>query len=292
MTDRKKSPAAYALFIAGLGRNSVATVAQAIDPVNRYRDMFEPFNKHEVYASRSFNGWLYLRPGDSAARYLTAAEQVISGRLRHPFVDRWNSNKEHKKRLIRETKANLWLGWLRAKFPDLTTVLVLRHPCTVASGSVLLERMDRFAELIAQPDLLQDHLLPFREILACVKDKFDKYVFSWCIQHYVPLRQFSGGKVCLVFYESLCAQPEAEIAKLTSFLRRSFDGDLPEDDVSRFMQLKRKGALLDPWRKHLTTDQVRRTVEILQIFGLDEIYSEDTMPDVDGAYRFMSRSAK
>ncbi|MBC5827102.1 MAG: sulfotransferase [Candidatus Eremiobacteraeota bacterium] len=270
----------------------MATVAQAIDPANRYRDMFEPFNKHEVYASRHFNSWLYLRPSDPAARYANVIGKVVSGKLHERSVDRWNRRTVYTKRLIRETRANLWLKWLTNTFPDLTMILVLRHPCTIASGSLLLERMDRFSSLLSQPDLMQDHLQPFKDVLANVNDKFDKYVFSWCIQHYVPLRQFAPGQLHLVFYETLCAQPEIELSKLSTLVRGSFASGLSEEKADRLTNLRRKAELLDPWRKHLTSHQIRRTVEILRIFGLDKIYCEETMPDIAAAYRFLEAAAR
>lgn len=292
MTDGKKGGGAGTLFIAGAGRHSVATVARAIDPQNRYRDMFEPFNKHHVNECRLFNHWLYLRPGDTHQSHAITLNKVLCGDLRNAVVDRWNDAKVFDRRLIRESRANLWLKWMNRCAPEVPIILVLRHPCTIASGSLILERMDRLSRLIGQAALMQDHLTPFSDALSHARDKFDKYVLFWCIQHYVPLRQFTPGQIYVVCYETLCARPEVELPKLLEHVRSSFDGRLGEgDNAAVFGELKRRAALLDPWRHHLTADQVARAVEILRIFGLDEIYTDDTMPNPQGVSRFMQRAA-
>jgi hypothetical protein len=36
----------------------------------------------------------------------------------------------------------------------------------------------------------------------------------WCIENYVPLKQFKRGEIHLAFYESFCERPESELAIL------------------------------------------------------------------------------
>jgi len=280
------------LFVAGAGRHSVAAVAHAIDSNNRYRDMFEPFNKHHVNDCRLFNHWLYLSPSDNNERYVKPLNKILSGKLRNPVVDRWNNNRIFDRRLIRESRANLWLKWMKHHASEVSIILVLRHPCTIASGSLVLERMDRLSSLVVQPALMRDHLAPFQDVLSKAQDKFDKYILFWCIQHYVPLRQFAPDQVYVVCYETLCAEPEVELPKLLDHVRKAFDGELTgQMSVPAARDFERLASLLDPWRRQLSSQQVKRAVEILRIFGLDEIYTDDTMPNPQGVSRFMQRAA-
>jgi hypothetical protein len=45
------------------------------------------------------------------------------------------------------------------------------------------------------------------------------------------------------------------------------------------------------WRKHVTDDQMRRAVEIFEMFGLDGIYSDAPMPCPEAAFEIMRSAA-
>lgn len=45
--------------------------------------------------------------------------------------------------------------------------------------------------------------------------------------------------------------------------------------------------LLDLWRNRVSKEQLNRCLQILGIFGLDEIYSDDAKPNVNGALALM-----
>lgn len=47
-------------------------------------------------------------------------------------------------------------------------------------------------------------------------------------------------------------------------------------------------SLVNTWKKDLDLEQINKVMKILSIFGLDRIYSRDSMPDVDNAYRILS----
>jgi hypothetical protein len=42
------------------------------------------------------------------------------------------------------------------------------------------------------------------------------------------------------------------------------------------------------WRKQVNDEQRRRAVEILTLFGLNKIYTDDPMPRVEGALEIMN----
>lgn len=45
-------------------------------------------------------------------------------------------------------------------------------------------------------------------------------ILLWCIENYIPLKQFQLGELHLVFYENLVRCPENEIKRLFEFLDR------------------------------------------------------------------------
>ena len=46
-------------------------------------------------------------------------------------------------------------------------------------------------------------------------------------------------------------------------------------------------SLIDNWRTHLTNQDLEKALHILRLFGLDEIYSGDSMPNVAAAYELL-----
>lgn len=50
--------------------------------------------------------------------------------------------------------------------------------------------------------------------------------------------------------------------------------------------------LVDLWRTEVSREQVKWSVQILSVFGLDQIYSDDSRPDATGALALMKRGKK
>jgi hypothetical protein len=110
------------------------------------------------------------------------------------------------------------------------------------------------------------------------------------------LKQFKRGEIHLAFYENFCECPKDEIERLFSFLGKEFDETIFLN-LSKPSSMSRKesavitgDSIVDSWRKHITDEQVQRAIEIMSLFGLDRIYSEDAMPDASGAYTLMTVS--
>jgi hypothetical protein len=140
---------------------------------------------------------------------------------------------------------------------------------------------DNLSETMEQRELVEDFLLPMEAEIRAAKGDFERHLFLWCIDNYVPLKQFGPQEVHLTFYENLLARPEAELQSLFAFLGDAFD-----DRVYRRMRypspLSRKNTpcpSTEGWRTRLSVHQLERTMEILRLFGLDHLYTERTMPD-------------
>ena len=169
---------------------------------------------------------------------------------------------------------------MHANFPEMPLVLLLRHPCAVAASRIALGWRDNLSETMEQEDLVEDFLLPVEAEIRAARDAFERHVFSWCIENYVPLRQFGPGEIQLSFYERFLAYPEDEIPRLFDFLGEEFDARV-------YGKARRENASVDAWRRCVSSSQLERTVEILALFGLDRIYGEGAMPDPSGAHALM-----
>ncbi|MBC5827103.1 MAG: sulfotransferase domain-containing protein [Candidatus Eremiobacteraeota bacterium] len=288
-----------AVVLAGTGRSGTTWVSEFINYDNSYRDMFEPFHRlHAPHGSYFFYG-LYMRPDSRDPDYLQAAGHVLTGRLHRHYSDRFNKRRISSRRLIKEVRANLWLNWLHRNFPGVPIIFILRHPCAVASSRVFMDWPSRLGQFLCQDELTHDYLAPYVEEIRSARTPFERHVFVWCIQHYVPLRQFSAGQVHLMFYEELCSKPRPTISQMFSFLGRPFDHavfgrlEMPSSMSRRDSAVARgqRNRLVDAWREHVSASELRRAVEILNLFGLDRVYNEDSMPDARVANTILEQNA-
>ena len=147
---------------------------------------------------------------------------------------------------------------------------------------------DNLSETMEQEELVADFLLPVEAEIRDARDAFERHVFSWCIENYVPLRQFGPGEIQLSFYEHFLAHPEDEIPRLFAFLREDFDASVYREA----RRPKDEEGSVDAWRRSVSSSQLERTVEILALFGLDRVYGEGAMPDPSGAHALMMDGVK
>lgn len=113
---------------------------------------------------------------------------------------------------------------------------------------------------------------------------FEQLILLWAIENYVPLCQFGPDEIYLLFYEELCANPEAELTRLFAFLQMPLPANLadmvarPSRLVHAHSAISTGESLIDRWRVRVSADQVARAVALLGHFGLDQIYNEASMP--------------
>ena len=284
------------IFLAGSGRSGTTWVSDIINYKNEYRYVFEPFHPEKVEICRHFSHKQYLRPEDRREEFVHPAQTILSGALRSRWADRFHSRFVSQRRLIKDIRANLMLGWIRANFPEMLMIFLLRHPCAVANSKIKLGWKPDINDLLSQKELVGDFLEPFEDEMRSAKTDFERHVFSWCVENYVPLAQLEHGEVHLAFYENLSENPKGEVGRLFAFMGKDFDESIFER-MKKPSLLSREGSavlsgerLADSWRKHVTTAQLERTIEILGLFGLDAVYSEKPMPDTGGAFTLMGTS--
>jgi Sulfotransferase family len=277
------------VFLAGSGRSGTTWLSEVINHSGGYHYVFEPFNPARVGAFGHFRSKQYLRPDDTREEFLKPASLALTGALKSSWTDRFNRALVARRRLIKDIRANLLLGWMRANFPDMPIVLLLRHPCAVVASRLALGWKDNLSETMEQQDLVEDFLLPMETGIHAARDAFERHLILWCIDNYVPLRQFAPGEIHLTFYENLLISPEAELQSLFTFLGEDLD-DRTCDRLDRPSPLSRKDAPIpsvDGWRVRVDACQLQRVGEILALFGLDGVYGEGPMPDPSGAYVLM-----
>jgi hypothetical protein len=273
------------VFLAGSGRGGTTWIAEMINYDNAYRFIFEPFNPRTMPLCRAFHNRQYLRPGDMRPEFADAARAIVSGRFRNGWADYYNHRFVSTKRLIKDIRAHLCLRWLFEMFQGMPIVLMFRHPCAVAASRLRYGWSHDLKSLLAQPQLVEDHLSPLRSQIEGLTDPFEMHVAQWCVENYVPLRQFAGGDIHVAFYEDFRSDPRKEIARLFTFIGRP----LTESVFTRMARPSSmawesaSGIVLgrapsDGWKSFVTEDQSKRAIEILAMFGLDRLYGTSAEP--------------
>jgi Sulfotransferase domain len=282
------------IVLAGTGRGGTTWVSEIINYKNEYRYIFEPFHPRRVaICAGKFRDRQYLRPENRDRRFIEAARAILSGRVRSMWSDRYNTRRIAHQRLIKDIRINLLLKWIHSNFPSIPIILLFRHPCAVANSRIKQGWKPYTEDLLAQEELMEDYLNPLRQEIEKAESDFEKHIFLWCIENYVPLRQFKPGEIYLAFYEDFILDPWQEISKLFAFLGRDFD----ETVLTNVGKLAVSGGkshlppsqrdMLNEWKANISEKQAARAVEIMGLFGLDGIYTQDALPDAANAYHVL-----
>jgi hypothetical protein len=282
------------IFIAGTGRSGGTWLSEIINQHNEYRFVFEPFHPKRTPWMKPFGERVYLRPEDDDREFLKLARSIVTGRVRHPWTERFNRRFIARQRLIKEDYANLMMKWLQVNFPGMPLILLLRHPCAVALSFVKHEYRGAVLPLLERDKLVADFLHPHADAIRAARDTFERTLFLWCVETLVPLRQLQPGEVHVVFFENLVRHPELEVGRLFAHLgKRMEDLDLEKLKVPSLTARRASSAVwtgadpVDSWKNQVSPGQQRRALEILESFGLDRIYTDDPMPRMEGVLETM-----
>ena len=211
------------VFLAGTGRSGTTWLENIVNHDNGFRVMYEPFHSVRVPLLKGWRYRQYLSADNRDRRFLEPAARILGGSVRNGWIDQLNGRFIARKRLIKDIRANLILKWIKRHFPEIPIVLLLRHPCAVAQSKVKLGWETHLDEFLLQPDLVNDFLAPVHDAVKGARDVFDRHVVMWCVENWVPLRQFAPGEILVVFYEDLCTRTWQATESVLSFVGRTAD---------------------------------------------------------------------
>jgi sulfotransferase family protein len=285
------------VYVAGEGRSGTTWLCKTINYDDHYRYIHEPLHPSFPLAE-NFRSFQYLRPDDSDEQFLRPAQRAVTGAYHSQRVDCLDEGGATTRCLVKDVFSNLFLKWLHVRFPEMPLILVVRHPCAVAVSKIKLKewiwRVNP-ADFFDQPELMNDHVEPFRGLIEETTDEFGKHILHWCLAHYVPLRQFSPGEICIVAYEHVCIRREQEICRLLHFLGRESNPKAiaasfkPSPTVAEDSAVVQNADLVSGWKDMISPSQRRRACEIMDPFGL-RLYSDDPLPLLDNLDACLSLS--
>lgn len=279
--DSRKS-----ILIAGTARSGTTWLGDLIASQIPSRILFEPFNPDLVPEYRGFHYFQYLRPGTENLEFRSFAHKVFTGEIRNRWTDRQNERIRSEYRIIKEIRVNLALKWLHDNFPEVPILFLLRHPCAVVSSRMELNwAADRDIErFLSQPDLITDHLAPYMDLIKNAKTDEEKHAVIWSVSNLVPLKQFNPNEIKIVYYESLCIQPEIELPVIFAAIGQTYH-HAKNDTVDRPSQTTRATSAvvtgtdkISGWGKKLSPSQIENILRVVDKFGLSHLYGDSYLP--------------
>lgn len=290
-----------AVILAGTTRGGTTWAGEVINYKADHRYMFEPFHPRRVDYWQKNKRYDYYSGECPDAQFAKGLHYILSGKIRDRWVDQYSTKLVYSKKMVKTVYANLILKGIQTHYPQIPIILLLRHPCAVAASQMKILKseyvLDDMQRVLSDANLQADYVSFAMPEYEKLKTNFEKYIFFWCVQTYVPLRQFRADEVCLAFYEDLCEKPEAEIKRIHAYLKRDYDDEVfakmkkPSNSCwGKDHAVATGGDLVNNWRKDVSDEQLERAVEILKIFGLDKIYDRGSMPNRDAAIEIMGYS--
>jgi hypothetical protein len=279
------------VFIAGSGRSGTTWVEEVVDRHHDHRVLFEPFYPEQVPQVAAMTEGLYLRNDVDDQRYVEPVQRVLEGRLRNRWIDHLNHVRVARRRLVKEIRANCWLGWASRRWPQMPLIFVMRHPLAVVTSGLGMGWSDGLDRVLAQPTLIADHCADHVDYLRGLTDPLERATARWCIENLVPMRTLGPDRATLVLYEDLVAQPEREAKRLLSALGQTSDAALREA-LARPSHLSAGGTAaatggnpVNAWRDRLDEAERARGVTVLRRLDFGDIYGDDPMPDSAAAHQ-------
>jgi hypothetical protein len=274
------------MLIAGTARSGTTWLGEVIASQVNCRVMFEPFQPLKVAAYRQFEYFQYLRPDQDHAAMERFCTALFTGRIRNWWIDQEVARLRPQYRLVKEIRANLLLGWIAKRFPEVPRVFIVRHPCAVVQSRLQLgwATDTDIASFLAQPDLVQDHLAEHLDLIRATRTDSGKHAVIWCISNVVPLRQFASGGLPIVRYEDLVTQPTVEIPRVFRALGQPYDDSVFDSlAVPSTSTRGRSGDVAaadrtSDWRRRLARAQIDEILAIVDAFGLGHLYGESPLP--------------
>lgn len=263
------------LVVAGPGRSGTTWLAELLGRLAPARLVFEPLHRRVVRGR--MHALRYLRPDTRDPRlklfWTRVFADAVPGRwVRH--LDAGHAAPDYL--LAKPIRANLMLGWLRARFPAVPVVYITRHPCAVVASRIRRgwPAQAPFRLAYRQPQLRCDHLAGVTAFCNRLRGELDYHAALWAIETRVALSDAERWGILVVRYEDLVEHRNAELHRVAGHLGVPFRPLADEvwgrpSQVAEWADDGRDAASApDAWRGQLTEAETARVLDIADAFGL------------------------
>jgi hypothetical protein len=137
---------------------------------------------------------------------------------------------------------------------------------------------------LSQTQLVDDFLAEKMDVIRRAQTVEEKHAIIWCISNLVPIEQFRSNGLNVVFYETLCAQPEREVPRIFQAIGFEYEAatlasvNQPSITAVGTSAIMTGDNLVTAWKNRLSARQIRNILSVVEDFGLDYIYGDSTTP--------------
>jgi hypothetical protein len=272
------------ILIAGSGRSGTTWLGDIIGSSPGFLSLFEPFDPRHVPQKNISSLRLYLRANKKSHYLDELIHDVFYGKLRNEWILSQNTRKITWRILIKEIRANLFLGYLKNRFKN-KIVFIVRHPCSVVLSRIESKWETHIDDFLKQEELMEDFLSPFESLMNNAENEFEKHAIMWSVENLVPLRQLSKEDYTLCFYEDLIQKENEEMRKIFGEFGLRVPSNIKKivSKPSRLSNNKKKIEGVDRltyWKSKLKRKEIETILKIVHSFGVD-MYTDDIMPNLD-----------
>lgn len=270
------------VVLAGSGRGGTTWIGNIIAANPNMRIIFEPFDPRRVPAAKGLPLFAYAHPDREYSLLHNYVEKVLAGAVNNEWISRQGNRWWATRRLVKAIRANLMLGWMDRNFHP-KIVFVTRHPCAVVLSRMKLKWDTHIDDMLSQPELVQDHLLPYMDVIERARTDLQKQTVMWCIENMIPLQQMYDYNWVVCTYEELYTRPEqqAERVLTTLDIRTTW---LTRRAIHRTSVVTRPDSAivtgknpLREWQYSLSPDDIDEILSIAADFYIT-LYDADIMP--------------
>jgi hypothetical protein len=248
--ERPAAPSRGPIHVAGMARAGTSWVAEMLRAAGGFVHLNEPFNPKRppggspgILNASVPVGYIYVA-GHNAEEFRPALHDTFRFRYRHVAELRKNhawfdlakmgkysatfavGAVRRKRPLLDDPYASLAAPWIAEEFDGQVAVLV-RHPAAMVASYRKLGYRAHFRHFLDQPQLMADHLEPWRaemEALVDTDDRVTQVATFWKLLHQVLFDMVDRSeRLHVVRYEDLCADPEGEYDRLFTRLGLEFN---------------------------------------------------------------------
>jgi len=295
--ERNRDPS-HAALVLGSGRSGTTWLAEAIARQHRSRLLFEPF--HPQLGTMGGDGRLFLDPAEHPPSFERSARRVLSGRVRGPYIDGVRVARLPRGRVVKDVHASNLLPWLRANYPGIPVVYVVRHPIAASLSRLRADTFYGVGDYLATPAGREDAegspvaaWLPLYDKCRGETEPLVRLVAEWCIENAYPLHHGDDPGVALVFYENAVLDPASELARiggLCAGVLGPVRAPAASDEVrapsatdwrGTAAEARRSGdweQRLSRWTNEVPGPVVERCSRVVSEFGLDWLYGDGPLP--------------
>lgn len=215
------------IVVAGTARSGTTWVGDVVAQATNSRIIFEPFliDHHGDFvlsrarrllarALRNYQLYIPARLGPQERRF-AQTDHILRGQVRSFWSEMQARPGVFRHRVVKEVRANLFLGYLAANWPATRILLVLRDPNQVIASQLAKIREGwKFDwnkdDVLSQEPLMHDWLAPFERSIVGAETLVERLANKWCIETYVAREELRGRKNALVIsYAEVAGETES-----------------------------------------------------------------------------------